>query len=181
MMPVDASAKYYDKRTIVFHWLITVLVVAQWTGAHLIDEFPRGALRIDAISAHITCGVFIGLLTVVRIWWRVTQGRRLPGVGTGAVQFLAKAMHWGLYLLILGAVGLGLTLVSVHSFNYFNLFSLPTVTKGSRELLGSVLETHELVATLILVAAGLHAVMALVHHYVWRDGVLARMIPRLSA
>lgn len=181
MTPVDHSEKYYDKSTIVFHWLTTILVIAQWIGAHLIDEFPRGALRIDAISAHITFGVLIGLLTAARLWWRLTQGTRLPGVGTGTIQFLAKAMHWGLYLLILGTVGLGLTLVSLHSFNYFNLFSLPTIATGSRALVGSVLEIHELIATLILIAAGLHAVMALVHHYVWRDSVLARMIPRLSA
>ena len=181
MKAVDTSAKHYDKSTIVFHWLIALLVVAQWIGAHLIDEFPRGALRIDAISAHITFGVLIGLLTAVRIWWRVTQGTRLPGIGSGVIQFLAKAMHWGLYLLIFAAVGLGLTVVSLHSFSYFNLFSLPTITTGSRALVGSVLETHELVATVILLAAGLHAIMALIHHYAWRDGVLARMIPRLSA
>ena len=117
----------------------------------------------------------------MRIWWRVTQGTRLPGIGSGVIQFLAKAMHWGLYPLIFAAVGLGLTVVSLHSFSYFNLFSLPTITTGSRALVGSVLETHELVATVILLAAGLHAIMALIHHYAWRDGVLARMIPAAPA
>lgn len=180
MTQLDGTAKHYDKHTIVLHWLIAILVTAQWIGAHLIDEFPRGALRIDAISAHITFGVLIGLLTVARIWWRVSHGARLPGVGTAAVQFLAKVMHWGLYLLTLGAVGLGLTVVSLRSFSYFNVFTLPTLVKGSRALVGSVLETHELVATLILFAAGLHAAMALLHQYVWRDGVLARMFPRLG-
>ena len=36
---------------------------------------------------------------------------------------------------------------------------------------------HGLVANSILIQAGVHASAALFHHYVWGDGVLARMLP----
>jgi cytochrome b561 len=181
MQPVSTAATQYDRRTIVFHWLTTVLVVTQWLGSKTFDLFGKGPLEVDAISAHITLGVLIGLLVVARIWWRLTEGVRLPEVGGGVLPLLAKAMHWGLYLLILAVVALGLTMVSLRSFSFFNLFNLPTIATGSRPFLRSVHGIHELLANVILLAAGLHAVIAIFHQYVWRDGVLARMVPSLSA
>jgi cytochrome b561 len=175
-----APATHYDPRTIWFHWLTALLVVAQWAGAKTIDWWPKGPLQVDAISMHITFGILLGALVLVRIWWRATDGRRLPEVGTGILPLLAKAMHWGLYLLILTVVALGLTMISMHSFSYFNFFMLPVVTTGSRQLVRSVKGYHDLGATTILIAAGLHAAIALVHQYAWRNGVLARMIPRLG-
>jgi len=180
MQPVSTAATRYDRRTIVFHWLTAVLVVGQWLGAKTFDLFPKGPLQVDAVSAHLTFGVLIGLLVAARIWWRLTRGVRLPDIGNGLLPLLAKAMHWAFYLLILAVVALGLTMVSVRSFSFFNLFQLPTATTATRPFLRSVHEIHELLATLILILAGLHALVALVHQYVWRDGVLARMVPRLA-
>jgi len=37
---------------------------------------------------------------------------------------------------------------------------------------------HALAANSILILAGIHASAALIHGYFWRDGVLARMLPR---
>jgi cytochrome b561 len=181
MQPVNSSATQYDKRTIVFHWLTAILVVVQWLGSKTFDLFPKGPLQVDTISAHITLGIVIGLLVLSRIWWRATNGARLPDVGSGILPLLAKAMHWGLYLLILAVVGLGLTMISLRSFSFFNLFSLPTIGTATRPFLRSVHGIHELLANVILIAAGLHAIIAIVHQYAWRDGVLARMVPRLAA
>ena len=36
---------------------------------------------------------------------------------------------------------------------------------------------HELAANTIVILAAIHAAAALVHHYLWRDGVLRRMLP----
>ena len=30
----------YDKRTIVLHWVVAILVAFMWCGAHAIDWFP---------------------------------------------------------------------------------------------------------------------------------------------
>ncbi len=180
MQPVSTPQAQYDRATLWFHWSTAVLVLAQWIGAKTIDIWPKGALQVDAISMHITGGALLGLLVLVRIWWRATRGRRLPEIDSGYLKMLAKAMHWGLYLAILVVVALGLTMVSLRSMSYFNLFMLPTLGTASRPLLRSIHGYHELIATAILIAAGLHAAMALVHQYIWRDGLLSRMIPQTS-
>jgi cytochrome b561 len=41
----------------------------------------------------------------------------------------------------------------------------------------TVLSIHAFCADALLILAGVHAVAALVHHYVFRDRTLARMLP----
>ena len=177
MQPISTAATSYDRRTIIFHWLTAVLVVAQWIGAKTIDVWPKGALRVDAQSAHITLGIAIGLLVLARIVWRATGGRQLAPADRGLLQLLAKVVHWGLYLLVLGTVGLGLAMISLQSMSFYNLFMLPSLLEASRATVRSIHGFHELAGTSILIVAGLHAAAALLHRYVLRDGVLARMIP----
>ncbi|MBL6852889.1 MAG: cytochrome b [Alphaproteobacteria bacterium] len=181
MQPISTTAASYDSRTIWFHWLTAVLVVAQWIGAKTIDMWPRGPLRVDAQSLHVTAGIAIGILVLARIVWRVSGGRQLPAADFAALHILAKAVQWGLYLLVLGTVGLGLAMVSLRSMSFFNLFMLPTLADGSRATSGAIHGLHELAGTTILIVAGLHATAALVHRYLLHDGVLARMIPRLAS
>ena len=180
MQPVSPAATVYDSRTIWFHWLTAVLVAGQWIGAKTIDFWPKGALQTDAISAHITFGVVLGLLVLARILWRVTGGRRLPNPDTRLLQLLATAVHWLLYLLILTVVGLGLAMLSQRSLSYFNLFMLPSLASGTRAAFRAYHGNHGLLANAILFVAGFHAAAALMHRYLWHDGVLTRMIPGLK-
>jgi cytochrome b561 len=42
------------------------------------------------------------------------------------------------------------------------------------------MEVHELVANALLIFAALHAAAALIHHYVFHDRTLVRMLPGRS-
>ena len=67
MQPVSTDAQRYDPATMFLHWATAVLVAAQWLGAQTIDWFPRGPLRVDARSMHITGGVLLAALLVARL------------------------------------------------------------------------------------------------------------------
>ena len=178
MQAVDPQARRYDPTTMFFHWAIALLVVGQWVGGQTIDWFPRGALRVDARSVHITGGVLVTLLLLARIVWRATAGRRLPLADRGALNLVAKGTLWGLYLLLAAMVSLGLFLAWVRGDSIFGLFSLPVYGPDpDRVLEHRVQDLHGTVGTVILVLAGVHASAALVHRFLWHDGVLARMLP----
>jgi cytochrome b561 len=178
MQPVSPLAKRYDPATIVFHWITALLVVEQWLGAQTIDWFPRGAPRVDARSVHITCGVLLAIILLARIVWRLTQGRRLPPADNGPLNVIAKATHWGLYLLIAAMVMVGITLTWTRGDNIFNLFTLPAYEPGNKTLPDQVQDVHATIGWIIVAVAGLHAAAALFHRYVLRDAVLNRMMPR---
>ena len=134
MQPVSNDARRYDMTTILFHWATAVLVVTQWLGAQTIDWFPRGPLRVDARSVHITVGVTLAVLLAARLLWRVTRGRRLPLADHGALNLVVKGTHWGLYALLASMVLAGLFLTWTRGDSIFNLFSIPAYDPGNKDL-----------------------------------------------
>jgi cytochrome b561 len=176
MQPIDANAAHYDTPTILFHWATAILVVTQWLGAQVIDWFPPGPLRVDARSVHITLGVLLAVLLVGRIVWRLTRGRRLPPADDGALAAIARVTHWTLYFLLLLMVVVGMAVTWTRGDSIFNLFRIPAYDPGNRALAKQMLEIHDTIGWIILALAGLHAAAALVHRYVWHDGVLSRML-----
>ena len=170
-------ASRYDRVTRVFHWLTAILIAGQWLGAQMIDWFPRGPLRVDARSVHITVGAILAVLLVARLVWRGTNGRRLPAADRGLLHVIAKATHWSLYALLLAMVSVGLFLTWTRGDSLFNLFSIPAFDPGNRDLAHQTQDIHATIGWIIVGLAGLHAAAALVHQFVWRDGLLRRMLP----
>ncbi|MDE2435205.1 MAG: cytochrome b [Sphingomonadales bacterium] len=176
----SATPQRYDRRTIALHWLTAALVVFLWIGAHAIDTFPKGPLRVDARSVHIITGV--GLLTILawRIAWRRNGGTIIPRDTTRLDQ-IARMIHLLLYGLLIATIALGLLNAWVRGDSLFGLFKIPALGSydpAARHALSErITGWHELGANAILVLAGGHAVMALVHHFGWHDGVLQRMLP----
>ena len=181
MQPVDPTATRYDRRTIVFHWITALLIVAQWCIAEMIDWAPRGDPRVPMRSLHLTVGVILVVLIAARILWRATDGRRLPAADRGALHVVAKATHWGLYALVATTLVFGLMLWWVRGDTWFFVFRLPKLDPSNKALADFFDTWHPTFGTAILYLAGLHAAAALVHRYVWRDGVLARMLVRNPA
>jgi cytochrome b561 len=175
--PLAAAARY-DRTTIVLHWVTAVLVVVLWLSAQVIDVFPRGAPRNNMRSVHMLLGVTLGAVLVWRVGWRLLAGARLPAVGHPLLARVASATHIVLYALLVAEVVFGLCNAWVRGDSVFNLFSIPSFAPGDRALAKQINGVHDWVANTILIVAALHAVGGLVHHYVWKDEVLRRMLPR---
>src|SRR5690348_12562378 len=103
-----AGPTRYDTRSIVLHWLTAAFVGALWLLGQTIDVFPRGMPRTSARSLHIVLGVALAVLLVARIRHRRGSGVRLAPAGRGALDQLAGHTHTLLYLLLIGAVLLGI-------------------------------------------------------------------------
>ena len=169
----------YDARTIILHWTMALVIPLMWVGAHLIDWFPRGPLRVDARSVHITIGAALIVLTAYRIFWRRRRGTILPADGT-AFGRLAVLGHRLLYLLVIAVLLLGLLNTCLRGDDIFGLFHIPRLgSYGVDErhaLANRVTDQHGLLATALLALAAGHALIALWHHLVVRDDVLRRML-----
>lgn len=172
------AERSYDPATIAYHWLVAALVLGQWIGAHTIDWFPRGALRTDARSLHILFGAALGAVILARLGWRWTGGRKLPPADRGALRVLAVTVQALLYVLVIATVSLGVTNAFARGDSLFDLGHLPKLALDT-EARRRVGELHELCANAILVVAAVHSGAALLHQFVWRDGLLGRMLPAL--
>ena len=177
MNDAGALVLRYDKKTIFLHWATALLVVLLWGIAQVIDDFPSGALRVDARSVHITLGVTLLVVLALRIFWRLRDGRQLPSAEGGVLGFAAHAVHYALYALLAAEVVLGMANVWMRGDSIFNVFTVPAFDPANKALRRQVGDLHGLVANVILIVAGVHAAAALFHHYIKRDGVLRRMLP----
>lgn len=170
-----SDSLHYDRRTIVLHWLTTVLVVTLWGLAQVIDFFPN-AMRVYPRSVHILLGVALVVIYVMRVIWRGGAGRSLPPADTGLMGLAAKGAHYGLYALVAAVLVLGLVYEAVRADNILNLFRLPSVAPGDKALRSFLGDWHGTAANAVLILAGLHASAALFHQYVLKDNLLRRMM-----
>jgi len=74
-------------------------------------------------------------------------------------------------------VGIVAQLKRGNALPIFGVWHLASAWPADRAAAHSVMEVHELLANAFLVFAALHAAAALIHHYVFHDRTLARMLP----
>ena len=168
----------YDRNTIRFHWTSAALIVALWVIGQTADWFPRGHLREAVWSTHFTLGALLVLVWLGRIVWRLTSGRRLPGLGSPTLVTLAKVGHGLLYLGIALVCAIGIANLYAKGANVWGLVHFSRI--DDKSLRGLISESHEWGANLLLALAAGHALVALAHQFVMRDGALTRMWPALS-
>ncbi len=172
------NQKIYDARTILFHWISAAVIISLWLLGQSIDFFPKGIPRVTARSLHITLGTLLAGLLIVRIAWRFHGGIRLPQATPGFFGKLASGTHHLLYALMIAVVIIGFAAVWIRGDNLFNLFTIPAFDPSNQSLRHEVVALHDFGANMLLILAGLHALAAIFHHWVIRDGVLRRMWPK---
>jgi cytochrome b561 len=174
------SPTRYDRLTMSLHWLTAALVIFMFASAQIWEQLAKGTpLRKGLQSVHISCGILLAVIVIGRLLWRLSRGRRLPPANQGVMNIAAKTAHLALYLLLLSQIVLGFLFrwAQAEPFNFFGLFDVPTLMAFDKSMKSVFGGLHENVAWAIILLAGLHAVMALVHHYGMRDGTLRRMLP----
>jgi len=177
MTDLNAPSLHYDRRTIVLHWLTAALVVLLWVLGQTIDWFAKGDPRVFARSTHISLGVVLALVLVARISWRFGRHAvHLPPAGSGWLDKLATSVHWLLYGLLIATVVLGVANAWIRGDTVFNWFKIQAFDPNNKGLKETVEDLHGLAANILLFVAFFHAAAALVHHFVWKDGVLRRML-----
>lgn len=170
---------HYDRRTILLHWLTAALVASLWLLGQTIDWFPKGEARVAARSTHILLGVSLAVVLTMRIGWRLGSASvHLNPPGAGWLDKVGSFVHMLLYVLLVGTVVLGIANAWVRGDTVFGLFTIPKFDPNNKGLRKTVEGWHELAANALLIVAMLHACAALLHHFILKDDVLRRMLPR---
>jgi cytochrome b561 len=170
----------YGSASIAMHWLMVVLIALTYLFIELRTMFPRDSPERGLMRAtHASLGLLILLLVAVRLVavWR--GGRPLITPAPPAWQsFAARTVHGLLYLLMIGMPILGWLLFNARGGQapFFGL-ELPALI-GPDEALGKRLRSiHGLLGNVGYALIALHSLAAIVHHWLWRDDTLRRMLP----
>jgi len=182
-MQLANSQSHYGAVPQIIHWLTALFVVAGWLLGQFGDDLPKGAARAAGLYTHMTLGQCVFVLLVVRFAWRFAnppppaEKTRLGSL----VEWAAKLSHFTLYalLFVVPLLGIMVQLKRGHTLPVLGLWPFQSPWPADRAVSRSILHFHSFLADALVVLAGIHAVAALVHHYVWRDRTLARMLPQV--
>ena len=174
------SGNSYDSITIILHWLTAVLVVCLFVSIELRGFLVQGTwIRSEMQPLHVSLGILLLPTILLRSFWRLSRGGSLPPATSGYMDIAARLAHFGLYGLLIAQVVLGFAVSWARegTFMFFGLFSVPRLIEIDPSLRHTISDVHQTVAWAIIILAGVHALAALLHHYVLKDDVLARMLP----
>ena len=173
----------YTNTAVALHWLMALLIFAAFPLGLYMGNLPFSPTKLRLFSYHKWLGVTVFLLVLMRLAWRATHpAPQLPATMTAWERFAAQAGHYLLYLLIFAIPLTGWLMSSAKGMQtvYLGVVPLPDLL-GKDKALGRLLqETHAALNMAMLALVAFHIVAALRHHFVERDGILARMLPFLD-
>lgn len=163
------------------HWLTAIFVICGWLLGEFHDALPKGEARDIGLLVHMTLGQCVVALLIVRLLWRSLNPPPPPEKTPfgAAVHLAAKASHYALYALlaVVPLLGIIVQLKRGNTLPLLGIWHVPSPWPVDRNLARSILSLHATLADALLILAGIHACAALVHHWIWRDRTLSRMLP----
>ncbi len=176
---------HYDTLSRLFHWLTAIAVLLAFIlgPEHFGREMRQGldpATRWD-IVLHESLGVLVMALTLLRLLWVAVRPAKPRFDMPVWMQRASQATHGLLWLLLLavpmsaflalGSEGHPLTLLGS-----VRVDEMPFMSQSPLAHLADWGDVHGALGDLILCLAGLHAVAAIGHHVLLKDGVLLSML-----
>ncbi|MCR4298569.1 MAG: cytochrome b [Gallionella sp.] len=175
---------HYTRTAITLHWAIALLIFAAFPLGVYMHELPLSPDKLRLYSYHKWIGASIFLLAVLRVTWRTThRPPPLPDSMPRWEKLAANTVHYLLYALIFAVPLSGWLMSSAKGVQtvWFGVLPLPDLLAKDKELGDLLKEVHESLNFVLLGLVLAHIGAALKHHhFIERDGILARMIPILG-
>jgi cytochrome b561 len=182
---VNGAADRYGGVAIALHWLLALAIIAGLGVGLYMTGLPFSPARVKLYNWHKWTGITILVLSAARLLWRLAH--RPPALPASIEHAMAawqrrahRGTHVALYVLFFAVPLLGWAYSSAAGFPvvWFGVLPLPDWVPVDKELADSVLKPlHKASAYLLAAFVVLHVAAALKHHFIDRDGLLARMWP----
>ena len=177
-LSASPDVERYHLVSIILHWLMFFIISAAFCVALLFDILPK-TIKPFWVNVHFVLGVLVCVLLVFRLGWRLAVGTpALPSDMHVHTKRATHLTHGILYVLmaLIPLVGILTAFYRGRGID-FGFFVIPSPMEIDRTTARFFKEIHEVAAWVMFGLAGGHAVLALFHHYVLKDGILLRMMP----
>jgi len=174
-----AAQLRYGTTAKVLHWLIVALLVVQYPIGWLMPDLHRGMQPGAGMTFHVSFGLAILVLIVLRFVWRLTHPVAPESSLAGWQRLSSEAVHWMLYVLVLATTLTGWLFASFRgwSISLFYLVPVPMLASDNEAAGKAIDGLHQAAEWTLLVVIGIHVATALAHIFVYRDRIMQRMLP----
>lgn len=172
-----AVTRTYNAVAKLLHWSIALLIFSQFVIALLMPDVHKDTKAEGLIAWHVSVGVMILLLVVVRIVWRVVRPPVTVGTESAAEKRAAMVVHGLLYLAMLVIPVLGWANANWREWvvGVCSGFTLPSILSHDVPWGHDLGDIHATLAWVMLGLVALHVAAGLYHQVVLKDDTLKRM------
>jgi cytochrome b561 len=173
----------YTGTAIALHWIIALLILVALPLGLTMTELQLSPQKLKLYAWHKWLGVTVFALAVLRLLWRATHpAPPLPAAVPAWQRAAAHTLHWVLYALMLAIPLTGWLMSSAKGFQtvYLGVLPIPDLLAKDEALGETLAAVHAWLAYALAALLAVHVAAALKHHYIDRDDVLRRMLPRLK-
>jgi cytochrome b561 len=192
-MSNGAPRTQYGSRARALHWLTVLLVVVAWTmakfGEQLFDEGIDALHTATAVGLglHLWAGFAVLVVATLRFRWRVANPPPPPEANEFSRWLIswtdpsARLTHYVLYTLLVAVpiVGILLLVSEGKLLSVFGLADIAPWFRATRGIAHGLRQLHVVLANVLVIVAIFHATTAVLHHVVFGDSTLGRMLPGL--
>ncbi|WP_366910636.1 cytochrome b [Methylotenera sp.] len=171
----------YTLIAIGLHWLMALLIISLFAVGLYMHDLPLSPWKLKIFSWHKWAGVTAFLLVMIRLGWRFThRPPPLPISMSKSVKLAAHIGHGLLYLLMIAIPLTGWLMSSAKGFQtvYFGLIPIPDLLAKNKELGSLLRDVHETLNFVLIAIVIGHAGAAFKHHFIDKDDVLTRILPK---
>jgi cytochrome b561 len=163
------TEKSYGLLSRALHGVIMLLIFGMLgVGIYMSDLDKTDELRKQLFSLHMSTGVLVLVLAVIRIvWLKFSPAPKLPMGLTNWEKILTTIVKSLMYLLMLAIPIVGILMVNSKGFpvSFYGLFDLPRLVGENDGLHEFMEEAHEFLAFTLLFLVVLHVAGALKHRF----------------
>jgi len=168
----------YGTTAKVFHWLFVALLFVQYPIGWLMPDLHRDMKPGVPMTLHISFGIVILALIVLRLVWRLTHPVKPDSSLAPWQRVAAEGVHWLLYALVLATTITGWLFASFRGWSISLFFMMPLPMLSADPAAGKTIDGwHQAMEWSLLAVIGVHVAAALAHRFIYRDRVMQRMLP----
>ena len=173
------EASRYTTTAIALHWLLALALLGSLAVGVTMTELPLSPLRLKLTNWHKWAGITIMVLSFVRLAWRLSHRPPADLPMPAWQRKVATGTHRMLYALFFLVPLAGWAYSSAAGFPVvvFGVLPLPDFVPADKALAEAIKPLHKVLAWLLALLVLGHVGAALKHHFIDRDGLLARMWP----
>lgn len=168
----------YGLVSIALHWLVAVWLIGLFIlGLYMVDLGYYDDLYKTGPLWHKAMGILLGGVMLLRFLWRSFNPK--PEItGSKPVKKAAEVVHGVLYLWVALVIVSGYLISTadgraIDVFGWFSVPALITEIPNQEDIAGVI---HWYLALGLMLLAGAHALAAIKHQFIDRDGTLSKML-----
>ncbi|MBL0941250.1 MAG: cytochrome b [Alphaproteobacteria bacterium] len=178
---IQNTRNSYGSIAKLFHWTIAFLIIGMYILANIMMYLSPSVMKYSLYDLHKSTGLLIFSLVLLRLIWRWINPSPMLPLSVPRVQKIASQINTILLymLMIIFPISGGImTTMSGHPIKFYNLFVIQPLYYNLNSIAKAAREIHGYSAYALCILVSLHTLAAFYHHFVIKDQILRRMLPK---